>query len=656
MKKLKYIILPALLTVWANGALCQLEPSGDFGGMTTSTGGAGGRRTGGDSARSSARNLPRINPRVASFGGLSLGLDTFVKQDTTLPFLQRYNKARASAQPFSDLGHYSSPQQSLLLNPFSETGLQTGLQLYTFQNKKPDGIHFYDAKVPFTRFNYVQGGNGFIVLDALHTQNLSKNWNISLDYSSVNNGELYEGSLQNHLHRATRAGSFYKSKNGKYKQFVVLNWNRARRNENGGIINDSIFFDDARTDTLEGIDINQRGFYYPRLKIAKSFYGNRHHVLEQQWNAFGKGIYLYQRTDWNRTVYRFFDPRLDTSFYGSNRFFSKDTINDSCAWNGLNNRLGMGFNLKKNGFLMAGRAYYGYEYANFSTLHFLKGKDIYHSHGLHGETELRKGLLEARFKIDAYLAGYNSGDRNLSGLVKLGIGKNTSLRIGIQTQKYTQALRFRRFFGNQFRFINNFGSTSISELNAGFTLQTRAILLDVTGRAGNINGLVYSYKTPEFRQAGKLNYAQIQARAQFKLGKLYTDHQFVLQQYSDKQVFSAPAFSTISSFYFQGHLFKKAMLARIGVDVNYYSSYTAYAYRPDMAMFYISPGGRPGGNYPYADFFFSGEVKTLIFTVKFEHWNNYIANAGYNNAFFSARNYAGEPMRLLIGLNWRFYY
>jgi hypothetical protein len=75
-----------------------------------------------------------------------------------------------------------------------------------------------------------------------------------------------------------------------------------------------------------------------------------------------------------------------------------------------------------------------------------------------------------------------------------------------------------------------------------------------------------------------------------------------------------------------------------------------------MAMFYISPGGRPGGNYPYADFFFSGEVKTLIFTVKFEHWNNYIANAGYNNAFFSARNYAGEPMRLLIGLNWRFYY
>lgn len=656
MKSLRFTILLLLLFGQVNGVLSQIEPIGDFGGVNTTSGARDRGKSKGDSARTSAKNLPRSNPQVSAFQGLSMGLDSFVKPDTTLPYLQRYNKARASGLPFTDLGHYSSPQYSLLLNPFSEPGLQNGLQPYSFQNKKPAEITFYNAKMPFTRFNYVQGGDGFIVLDALHTQNISKNWNITLDYSSVNNGELYEGGFQDHMHRATRAGSFYTSKNGKYKQFLVLNWNRARRNENGGIIKDSVFFNDARTDTLDGIGINERGFYYPRLKRAKSFYGNRHHLFEQQWNVFEKGVYLYQRTDWSRTVYRFLDPKLDTAFYGSTRYFSKDTINDSCAWNGLNNAAGLGFKIKKAQTAIAGRAYYGYEYANFSSLHFLSGKDIYHSHGLHGEAELRSPIVSAQLKMDAYVAGYNSGDRNLNGWVKFNIGEKSSLNLGVHTQKYTQALRFRRFFGNQFRFINDFNSTSISELNAGFTIQTKSVLLNFTGRAGNVNGLVYSFQKPEFQQADKLNYAQLQARVQFKLGSFYTDHQFVLQQYSNKQVFAAPAFSTLSSFYFQGHLFKKAMLARFGVDVNYYSTYTAYAYRPDMALFYISPGGRPAGNYPYADLFFSGEVKTLIFTVKLEHWNNYIANAGYNNAFFSARNYAGEPMRLLIGLNWRFYY
>lgn len=600
--------------------------------------------------------LPKSDPRHQRYDQLSLQSDTFYTWDSTLPMVQRYNKIRASGEPFADLGYYASPQVSRLLQAFTAPGLQTGFNPYPFQNKQPDDMVFHDARIPLTRFSYFQGAGGFVSLDAMHTQNIRKGWNISLDYSSLNNKEFYEGSRQDHLHRATRLGSAYTGKNGRYRNFVILTWNRARRNENGGQTDDTLLYRDKSIDSLSGIGIDTRGFFYPELNSARSYYGSRHHILEQQYSLKSSGFYLFHRVDWTRTVYRYSDDTRDTGFYGAGYWYSNGNINDSSAWNGLSNRAGAGLRFRKAGADVMARAWYSHEWMGYTALHFLSDRDLYYSQGLHGLMQATSGKFKLRAAMDQYFDGYNAGDRKLTADAELRISPSLSINAGIGNQVAQPALFFRRFFNNHFRVLNDFSAIKSSQISAGITWKSKYVLIEGLLSSGQTEGLIYSNGDAGFLQAGTLNYSRVQAHILLRAGAFHTDHRILLQRYSDQNVFPAPAFSTLSSFYLQGKLFRKAMLARAGVDVSYWSSYNAMAYRPDLAWFYISRGGRQAGNYPVADLFFSGEVKTVIFTVKLEHWNNYIVNYGASNAFMSARDYAIEPLRLLIGVVWRFHY
>lgn len=601
-------------------------------------------------------NGAKSDPASARFADLSMGLDSFASWDSTLPYMQRYNLAQASGQPYVDLGHYASPQRSLVLQPGAATGLQSGFNPYPFQNKSPDNFTFYRAKVPFTRFNYQQGGSGFIALEALHTQNIRKNWNITLDYRSVNNTEYYIGSGQNHLHRGTALGSAYSSKNGKFKQFVIFTWNRARRLENGGLKNDSLLYDDAAIDTTEALGINTRGVYKPRLTTAKSFYANRHHLMENSYNFSKKGLYAFHRLDWTRTAYRYQDFRLDTGFYGTQNYRSSDSLNDSSVWNGLSNRLGLGHSWKSGKTKGMARVWYSYEWMSYGARYFLSGKDEYVSQGAHLELLQQGKQWNLALLASSYLAGYNEGDYRLLLKGNWQVAGNLKLFGQLQQQQYTPGLFQQRFFSNQFRLNNSWNPVKLQTLEAGAQYRGKRILAEMAYTVGNTDGMIYNHGDAIFRQAAKFTYSQLRGRFKVQLGKFYTDHTVYLQSYSDQKVWSAPRFSTLSTLYVQGHMFKKAMLARFGVDVAWQTDYAAWAYRPDMAVFYVRDAGRRAGNYPVADVFFTGEIKTVIITMKMGHINNYLVNYGVSNAFQSAQGYAIEPQRFVLGLVWRFHY
>ena len=601
-------------------------------------------------------NGAKSDPASARFADLSMGLDSFATWDSTLPYMHRYNLAQASGQPYVDLGHYAAPQRSLVLQPGAAPGLQSGFNPYPFQNKSPDNFTFYRAKVPFTRFNYQQGGSGFIALEALHTQNISKNWNITLDYRSVNNTEYYIGSGQNHLHRGTALGSAYSSKNGRFKQFVVFTWNRARRLENGGLKNDSLLYDDAAIDTTEGLGINTRGVYKPRLTTAKSFYANRHHLVENRYNFSKKGLYAYHRMDWTRTAYRYQDFRLDTGFYGTQNYRSSDSLNDSSVWNGLSNRLGLGHSWKRGKTNGMARVWYSYEWMGYGARYFLSGKDEYVSQGAHLEMLQQGKQWNLALLASSYLAGYNEGDYRFLLKGNWQVSGNLKLFGQLQQQQYAPGLFQQRFFSNQFRLYNNWNPVKMQTLEAGAQYRGKRLLAEMAYTVGNTDGMIYNHGDAIFRQAAKFTYSQLRGRLKVQLGKLYTDHTVYLQSYSDQKVWSAPRFSTLSTVYVQGYMFKKAMLARFGADVAWQTDYAAWAYRPDMAVFYVRDAGRRAGNYPVADVFFTGEIKTVMITMKMGHINNYLVNYGVSNAFQSAQGYAIEPQRFVLGLVWRFHY
>jgi hypothetical protein len=598
----------------------------------------------------------RTDPGVASFKDLSEGRDSFAKWDSTLPMVQRYDIARATGQPYVDLGHYASPQKSLWLNPLVNTGLQTGFNPYVFQNVSPETFHFYRAKVPFTRFNYQQGGSGFIALQAQHTQNIRKNWNIALDYRSVNNKEYYINSKQDHLHRGTSLGSYYTAKSGRLKQFTILSWNRARRLENGGMEDDTVLFLDNVIDTQSRYSINTRGTYRARLSTAQSVYANRHHLMETHY-AMGKGQpYLFHRADWTRTTYRYLDPRRDTGFYGAQTYRSTDSLNDSSAWNGLSNRIGLGYQIINPASVLGLRAWYSHEWMSYGAKYLLLGKDVNTSQGLHAQALGQGKNWHFQAEGSSYLRGYNQGDYNLRVAGGWTMAKRWSLNARYQSQKAMPGLFQQRFFSNQFRISNAWPAVKTMAAELGISYSGKRNRLSLTYVTGNVEGMIYSSGEAIFRRSAALNYRQIKGHIHLQAGKLHTDHIVYLQNISDETVWSAPRFSTLSSLYLQGYLFKKALHARFGVDVAWQNEHIAWAYRPDMANFYIRNAGRPGGNYPVADVFFSGEIKTVIVTFKMAHINNYLVNYGVSNAFMSAQGYAIEPQRFVLGLVWRFHY
>jgi hypothetical protein len=226
----------------------------------------------------------------------------------------------------------------------------------------------------------------------------------------------------------------------------------------------------------------------------------------------------------------------------------------------------------------------------------------------------------------------------------------------LQQQQYSPGLFQQRFFSNQFRLNNNWNPVKMQTLEAGAQYRGKRILAEMAYTAGNTDGLIYNHGDAIFRQAAKFTYSQLRGRLKVQLGKFYTDHTVYLQSYSDQKVWSAPRFSTLSTVYVQGYMFKKAMLARFGADVSWQTDYAAWAYRPDMAVFYVRDAGRRAGNYPVADVFFTGEIKTVMITMKMGHINNYLVNYGVSNAFQSAQGYAMEPQRFVLGLVWRFHY
>jgi len=598
----------------------------------------------------------KSDPGTVRYTDLSAGRDSFARWDSTMPMVQRYDIARATGQPVLDLGHYASPQKSLLLQPSVQTGLQTGFNPYCFQNANPEMFSFYRAKVPLTRFNYQQGGSGLIALQAQHTQNIRKNWNIALDYRSVNNKEYYINSKQDHLHRGTSLGSCYTSKTGRLKQFTILTWNRARRLENGGMTNDSLFYNDKAIDTQARFSFNTRGVYRASLSRAQSVYGSRHHLAETQY-SMGKGKpYLFHRADWTRTQYRYLDPLRDTGFYGAQNYRSADSLNDSSVWNGLSNRLGLGHHIKTAHMQTGMRVWYSYEWMSYGAKYFLSGKDENVSQGLHADAYGQRKNWLWQADVATYLNGYNKGDYNLVLNGQWNPLKRWMITGRYQAQQATPGMFQQQFFSNQFRISNSWPAVKSTAAELGVAYHGKRTRVGLAYISGKAEGMIYNSGDAVFRRSAEITYNRLRGHIHLQAGKLHTDHIFYLQNISDENVWSAPLFSSLSSLYLQGYMFKKALHSRFGVDVAWQSQYKAWAYRPDMTTFYISNVGRPSGNYPVADLFLSGEVKTVIVTFKMAHINNYLVNYGVSNAFMSAQGYAVEPLRFVLGLVWRFHY
>jgi len=243
-----------------------------------------------------------------------------------LGFLQQFN-----------LGEPGSPVYTgFEINTLQDI-VHPGCNPFGSQIQRARDMKFHRAFAPFTEFNYLQGPGKTIALNALHTQNFSPGWNVTLDYRSIINQEQYIGSGQNNQFRNIKLGSLYQSNNNRYKQIIAFTWNRSNRNENGGLNVDSLFF---IPQPAEKLGLRTLGFYDPTLTTASSKFKQFEHLFSHKY-YLNKHWAVSQEVTFQRLTYEYKDSKRDTNYYGSTYFDSKIKTADSNVWQIFTHKTGI---------------------------------------------------------------------------------------------------------------------------------------------------------------------------------------------------------------------------------------------------------------------------------------------------------------------------
>lgn len=257
--------------------------------------------------------------------------------------LQQFNLGEPGSPLYSGYHNPRYSPNSFVFNK-SIPMIQIGCNPFGNQICSAEDMPFHRAFAPFTEFNYLQGPGKTIALNALHTQNFSPHWNVTLDYRSIINQEQYTGSSQNNTFRNIKLGSLYLSSNNRYKQIIALSWNRSTRDENGGLKTDSLFFIPQNSDRFK---LKTLGFYDPKLTTASSRYRQIEHLFSHKY-YLQKGFAVYQSIAVQRVVFEYKDTKRDTNYYGKQSYNFGNKTADSNVWNAVNHKSGVEYQFPSN--------------------------------------------------------------------------------------------------------------------------------------------------------------------------------------------------------------------------------------------------------------------------------------------------------------------
>ncbi len=612
----------------------------------------------------------KLFPKAQLANYLWLQRDTLAKVDTTISDFHRYTPGSNQILPYANLGSVGSPEKILAIMPFQHSGISIGFQQFGIHGKTPDNFQFHEVSQPYTLCKYAQGDGGLIGLNILHTQNFSKTWNVTLDYNSVLNGDLYtpEIAQQQNLNRNTVIGSNFTSQNKKYQQQIIISWNRNRRVENGGLISDSLFYG---PDFQRSSSIKERlfGNYFPRLTSAKSFWAQNDHRFKHRYffdtnQTFG----ISQSVRFHKIRFQYQDKIRDTSYYGQTYNFTNKKIADSTSFSLIDHRIGINFQKIFRNFTANLQVNHIYQILNYqydTNATNVKTYEI-QSHGFEGILNTKYKSWEIYSEANLFVLGYAQKAFLLNAELKKSFpGKYViSVRGQISNQPVNQYLS--TFTSNQFYFSNE--KLNYSLTNPNFS-QQQFTQVKITKLGSKFKGsafcnigsnqndyLAINSAVPE--KVDFVNFLQIGGEITLKLGKfIFQEQAFFQLNQSEKLVnYGLPKLHARSAIYFQNEAFNQALLFRLGVEGTYTSNYMQLNFRPDAGSFYFNEMNlSPLGNYPVLDIFASGRIQNVDLFIKYEHVNQLFIVPQFNSRFEQTYLYPIEPVRVRFGFNWRFW-
>ena len=634
----------------------------------------GGGRSGGGKADSLAH-------RTGLEDSLTL---TFRYLDTT-----RYNRFDSSFADFTSrypipahyvyLGNVGNAARSLLFNPITKAGWDPGFHAYDIYQFNIAETKFYNTTRPYTELGYVIGSNTEQIIHVLHTQNVSPDWNIGLQYRLINSLGLFKN--QNTNHSSYRVNSSYQTKDRRYHLYFVLMRNKIESSENGGIRSYNDLNSNIYKSNRAGIPVQLGNEREPNNNIFSSTFlaGTRYKTftffLRQQYDLGKKDsvvtdssvvklFYPKLRIEHSLQVasytYRFSDLSVqpDTLFYKKYYNFPQtpDSVDIQDKWNEITNDISFyQFPDAKNPqqFIKIG-----------GTLQNLRGsfdagRKNYYNAFVHGEyrnkTRNQKWDIEASGEL--YGAGLNAG--NYAALVSLRrlISKRIGyLQAGFQNVNRTPSFKFTTASSFSFYTMPSFNNENITRLFA--SVEQPLFNLRLTGSYYAVTNYTYFRDFYHANQSGPLfNLLQVGAEKVFSISKhfkLYS--QVTVQQKAGSAPVNVPLVFTRNRIGYQGNLGFKSLNMYFGLEGKYHTPYKADGYSPLIGQFYYQDTATIRLKMPELNAYLHFRIKSFTAYVRGENLNTYTLQGGFGdtNNNLAAPLYPYTGFRLHVGIFWSF--
>jgi hypothetical protein len=583
---------------------------------------------------------------------------TYHKIDTSLKGFQKYSAIKEHLMFPATFGNSGFAYKNRFFNPEYKVGFDLGIHIFDDYMFSPEKIKYYRVNSPYSELYYVQGAKREQIFEVIHTQNITRNWNVGIDYRL--NFTLGSYARQKANHSVVALCSDYSNKSRKYRILFNFIHNRIMAQENGGIKYPENF--ESNTYTSSSRDQIAVNLNYAENRITetsayfKQFYYFGSFKRENPNDSLSKKhfyelFYLSHSFRFQKLSQVYADG-LPTSGYYPNIYIDSLATNDSIHLLKFDNDLSISSPNKKS------------DGTNYLLKFGLGIKYSYiENYGDTVEQFINQFIPHINFSSDdelpiyfstnaSYVKGdYNDGDIFAKGKLnyKLKIDSNNVHHFCVNAAYINQQPEYLKshYYGNNFRWDNNF--KKINVLKLGLTYKYKS--LEVGFNEYQIENYVfYNFLTLPTQLQIKVNIFTAYVCKDFKFWKLGFDNKLAYQYEHGSNIINLPMIVGNQSLYFNQDFFHKALYTQFGFEVNYNTAYYADAYMPATRVFYTQ-NQKKIGDYIFADFFFNFKIKRANLFLKYQHFNAGLG--GYQ--YYTVPGYPMQDRTIKFGVSWKFY-
>ena len=440
-----------------------------------------------------------------------------------------------------------------------------------------------------------------------HQQNLGEYLSLELNVDKFSQDGVFNKEVAN-FYDVDAAFSF----ENKQKNFFlsgVLNYKKYSLEENGGLIdyNEGLYSDPL--------------LYPVNLLAAKNDGRQRSLFLKQQFHITSDWNIYHEWQRWKQSK-MYSDDYPAIGFYSHLLLDSLQTF-DSTYTGFTEHRAGLSYQNMSVDYLLEKHHYF--DVATDST-------QYYHGLGLNYDNEVfslsTKLLTATQYRID----------------LNFTYEGNLNWEFALSADQKKSSVYFNQFSSNHFNWNNDFDLEQ--KQNSFLSISTNS--LSLRSEISRLNNYVY-WNTSATPAQYKIAIYHLKNTVDWRWvwKKIHGHHKLINQNTTNTYLLRFPDWKLCSELYLESPMFENAMMAKLGVQADFFTEYKAMAYMPALGQLYLQNDVLIG-NYPFLTVFVEAQVQTA--TIKVQARN--MSAVFLEGSHYILPDYPYSPMAVEFGISW----